>query len=140
MDKNLDGLSAKQLQDLIKDAESRLSEARIQEVQKTRAHIDDILSKSGLSLSEVYPETMGKVKVRAKRAGAGVPKYRHPTDPTKTWSGQGKKPNWFVEAIGKRGVTAESLLISAASAPNAPRKVATAKKVAKKRVVRKAAK
>lgn len=140
MERNLDRLSVKELQDLIKDAESKISLARTRAVQEVRAQIDDILGKAGLSFSEVYPETASKVKVRAKRAGAGIPKYRHPDDPTKTWSGHGKKPNWFLEAIGKRGVTAESLLIDAAPASKAPRKAVAAKKVAKKRVARKTAK
>ncbi len=137
---NLDGLDPKQLQAVITAAQSKLGEAQTRLIQKARSEMDAILAKANLTLSEVYPETTSKVKARGKRAGAGVPKYRHPEDPTKTWSGQGKKPNWFLEAISKRGVTPESLLIDAAPASRAPRKTVAAKKVAKKRVARNTAK
>ncbi|MDX1655272.1 MAG: H-NS histone family protein, partial [Candidatus Competibacteraceae bacterium] len=26
-------------------------------------------------------------------------KYRNPADPTQTWSGKGKRPNWLNEAL-----------------------------------------
>ena len=36
----------------------------------------------------------------AKQTRAKPPaKYRHPTDPSKSWSGRGKKPTWLVELL-----------------------------------------
>ena len=41
-----------------------------------------------------------------------TPKYANPADPTDTWSGRGRKPRWFQEALD-RGEAAESLAIQA---------------------------
>ncbi len=37
-------------------------------------------------------------------------KYRHPENPALTWSGRGRKPHWFVEALAA-GKAAEELEI-----------------------------
>ncbi|WP_373418502.1 H-NS family nucleoid-associated regulatory protein [Roseinatronobacter sp. S2] len=39
-----------------------------------------------------------------------APKYRHLENPALTWSGCGRKPQWFVEAL-EAGKTAEDLTI-----------------------------
>lgn len=44
----------------------------------------------------------------AKKGGAGVPKYQDLTG--RTWTGRGKRPAWFVEALAE-GKTPESMLI-----------------------------
>ena len=40
-----------------------------------------------------------------------IAKYRHPEDPSLTWSGRGRKPLWFVAALDA-GKTPEDLAIS----------------------------
>jgi len=94
-----------------------------------------LLDSNGLTLADVYPARGGKKTTGRK--GSVAPKYRHPADPAKTWSGRGKQPLWFAEAIKKRGVTAESLLIGGA-ATKAPAKVT--KKATKKAVKKVASK
>lgn len=47
----------------------------------------------------------------AKKAAPGAPKY---TNGEKTWSGHGKRPGWFVDALAA-GKTAEDLLIKPAA-------------------------
>ncbi len=42
--------------------------------------------------------------------GKVAPKYRNPDNPTETWSGRGRKPRWFEEALA-RGLSAEAMLI-----------------------------
>ncbi|MFC5580974.1 H-NS family nucleoid-associated regulatory protein [Rhodanobacter terrae] len=125
----LDGLSPNELQALIAQAQSKMASARAEHIQRVKAKIDALLKASGLQLSDVYAGRAGK---RGKRAGAGVPKYRNPADPAQTWTGHGKKPAWFQQALKKSGVTADSLLITQAVSKNA-----SAKKTAKKRAVKK---
>lgn len=127
---NLNNLSHAELQALIKHAEAQLDSARKDQISEVRTKIDALLKNSGLTLDEVYPRRGGGAK-GAKAAVA--PKYRNPDDPSQTWSGRGKRPIWFGEALKKRGVTAESLLIAGA----APK--AAAKKAAPKKPTRKAA-
>jgi len=128
----LDALSPKELHALIADAKSRVEGARSQQVKALRKTIEGMIKAEGLELAEVFPALGARTK-KSKRVGAGIPRYRNPANPTQTWTGFGKKPNWFIEAVRKRGVTAESLLIDPARAP------ATAKTTTKKAAPRKSA-
>lgn len=121
---NLDALSPAELQALIKSAEAQMGAARKTHIHEVRAKMDALLASSGLTLDEVYPRRGGKGAKASKSAVA--PKYRNPDNAAQTWSGRGKRPLWFVEALKKRGVTAEALLIQGAT------KTAPTKKVAKK--------
>jgi len=147
----LDGLTPKELALLISNAESKMVTARATQVETVRAKIESILKSAGLDLADVYPTRAGKGGkghkggkggTRAKRAGAGVPKYHNPADQSQTWSGLGKKPHWFVAALKKRGASEESLLIAGGAAKAAPAetvKKAAGKKVAGKKIAAKKA-
>lgn len=130
---NLDSLSPAELQALIKSAEAQMDSARKNHVKEVRAKIDGILAGAGLTIGDVYPTRGGKSAKGPKAAVA--PKYRNPDNASQTWSGRGKRPLWFVEALKKKGVTAESLLIA-----GSPSKVVPAKKAAKKIAAKKAVK
>ncbi|MEW9572737.1 H-NS family nucleoid-associated regulatory protein [Rhodanobacter sp. Si-c] len=131
---NIDSLSPAELQALIKSAEAQMESARKNHVKEVRAKIDSILAGAGLAIGDVYPTRGGKSAKGPKAAVA--PKYRNPDNASQTWSGRGKRPLWFNEALKKRGVTAESLMIASTPAKAAPvkkaPKKAPAKKVAKK--------
>jgi DNA-binding protein H-NS len=136
---NLENLSPKELQAVIADANAKMRNAHSNLILDVRKKIDHLLSNSGLTLADVYPTRGGK-KATGKK-GSVAPKYRDLLDPTKTWSGRGRQPVWFTQAIKKRGVTAESLLIDGATtkAPAKAAKKAT-KKAVKKTAAKKAAK
>ena len=135
---NLEALSPKDLQALIADAQSQMHAARANQIQDVRKKIDNLLHNNGLTLADIYPTRGGK----AGKKAAVAPKYQNPSNHTQTWSGRGKRPFWFVEALKRRGVTADSLLIAGASKPAAPAKAAAKKasKKAVKKVARKATK
>ncbi|MFA6231202.1 MAG: H-NS histone family protein [Rhodanobacter sp.] len=126
---NLDGLSPKELQALIAQAQSRMESARAVHIQHVRTKIDALLKAEGLQLTDLYAGRSGK---RGKRAGAGIPKYRNPADPSQTWTGHGKKPTWFQQALKKSGATADSLLITRAATKKTPAKKAVKRATAKK--------
>jgi DNA-binding protein H-NS len=51
---------------------------------------------------------------RATESGAksvSVAKFRNPDAPEQTWTGRGRKPNWLVEKLKKRGVTMDDFAI-----------------------------
>lgn len=134
---NLDSLSPAELKALIKSAEAQMESARKNQVQEVRAKIDALLKGARLTIEEVYPRRGGK---GAKGPKAPVaPKYRNPADATQTWSGRGKRPAWFSEALKKKSVTADSMLISG-SAPQASAAKKATKKVARKSSAKKVAK
>lgn len=124
---DLKALSPKELQALIAGAQSQMQEARATQVRTVRDKIDGLLKSAGLTINDVYPMRGGKKTAGKKGAGLVAPKYRSPTNASETWSGRGRQPLWFAEALKKRGVTAQSLLIG--SAPKAAKAV---KKPAKK--------
>lgn len=127
---NLDSLSPVELQALIKSVEAQMDSARRNHVKEVRTKIDGILAGAGLTIGEVYPTRGGKSAKGPKAAVA--PKYRNPDNASQTWSGRGKRPLWFVEALMKKGATAESLLIASSPAKAVPAKKAMKKVAAKK--------
>ena len=138
---NLENLSPKELQAVIADANAKMKNAHSNLILDVRKKIDHLLSNSGLTWADVYPTRGGK-KATSKK-GSVAPKYRDLLDPTKTWSGRGRQPVWFTQAIKKRGVTAESLLIDGSTiTTKAPVKAAknVVKKATKKAVKKTAAK
>ena len=58
----------------------------------------------GYSLAELVG-----TETKSSRAPAAA-KYRHPENPALTWSGRGRKPQWFVEQL-EAGKTAEDMAI-----------------------------
>ncbi|WP_201315129.1 H-NS histone family protein [Dyella sp. EPa41] len=143
---NLKTLSANELEALIQDASAHLQGARKNLVKDVRAKIDALLKDSGLTLDDVYHRRATKQAKAGKASNAlkgktVAPKYRNPEDASQTWTGRGRKPSWVAEALRKRGVTIDSLLIvgGKTTAKKSSRKVAknVAKKAAKKTVRRK---
>lgn len=128
---NLETLSPAELKALISNAQSQMQAAHVNHVRQVREKIERLLKSSGLALADVYPTRGGKGAKGPKSVVA--PKYRNPENATQTWSGRGKRPLWFAQALKKRGTTAESLLIEGApkAAPAKAAKKGAAKKVAK---------
>lgn len=94
---NFDNLSLKDLNDL----EAKLAKAKANAAQAERAKlkekIDNLLKGSSHSIYDLYG--VGK---RGRGRGKSAAKYANPDDPTQTWSGRGRKPNWL-NAKMKRG-------------------------------------
>ncbi|TAL74092.1 MAG: H-NS histone family protein [Rhodanobacter sp.] len=102
---DLKGLNQNQLNELINKAQSRQEELRKEKVVKVREKVHQLLKSEGLNFDDVFG--VG----RAKRKGGVVPpKYRNPADASQTWSGRGKRPRWFNEAL-KAGKKEKDLLI-----------------------------
>jgi DNA-binding protein H-NS len=62
-----------------------------------------VAGKHGLALKNVI---QGGTKRNVQ-----VPKYKHPENPALTWSGHGRQPDWFKEAI-EAGHRRDELLIA----------------------------
>ena len=104
-DFNLEALSLKELRQLQKDLAKAISTYEDRHRAEARAKLDAIAKEMGYSLADlVGPE------VKSTRAPASA-RYRHPENPGLTWSGRGRKPLWFVEAL-EAGKMPEDLAIS----------------------------
>ncbi|KRG43583.1 DNA-binding protein [Stenotrophomonas panacihumi] len=120
---DLTGLSAKQLDALIKNAKKRQTlVAKRTPITKVRAQLTRVAKAEGYSIEELFgapaPAGRGKaakaVKAPSSRAGRKLgkvaPKYRNPANTKETWTGRGKHPRWMAELIAK-GKKVEDFLI-----------------------------
>ena len=103
-DLNLDGLSLDALKTLQKDVAKAIANYEDRKKAAARTEVEEVARKLGYSLADLAGTE--------KKPGRSVapPKYRHPENPALTWSGRGRKPRWFVEAIDA-GKSAEDMAI-----------------------------
>lgn len=90
--KQVERMTLKELRQL----EDRVRAAIVAREQQDRTDLRNkvvaLAEKAGVTVAELF----GRGR---KRRSAGV-KYRHPKDPSLTWSGRGRRPKWLVEAGG----------------------------------------
>lgn len=101
---DLAALSLKDLKQLQKDVAKAIATFEDRQKAEARSKLEAVAKEMGYSLAELTG-----AEVKAGRAPA-APKYRHPENPAVTWSGRGRKPRWFVEALAA-GKTADDLAI-----------------------------
>ena len=94
-DFNLEAMSLKELRQLQKDLAKAISTYEDRHKAEARTKLEAIAKEMGYSLAELIG-----VEVKTTRAPA-VAKYRHPENAALTWSGRGRKPRWFSEALAK---------------------------------------
>ncbi|KMK85845.1 MULTISPECIES: H-NS histone family protein [Pectobacterium] len=104
---DLQALSAAELKNLIASAQDQLVKGERERVKAVREKILQLLEGENLELEQVFPNSKPSPRVKNPVA----PKYAHPDNPSLTWSGRGKQPNWFKEALAA-GKTQEQLLLS----------------------------
>lgn len=105
LDHDLDALSLAELKKIQKDVAKAISTFEAREKADALAAVERLAREKGFSLTEL-------VGASAKTARASAPpKFRHPENPALTWSGRGRKPHWFVNALAA-GKTEGDLMIS----------------------------
>ena len=93
MNIDLNILSLKELKDLQSQVAKHIASFEDRKRKEALAEIEEIARAKGFSLAELT----GAVVTR-KRSPA-VAKYANPADASDTWSGRGRKPRWFAEAL-----------------------------------------
>ena len=103
----LNKMSRDELIQLRADIDKELKNVEEREKQEALKAAEDAVAKFGYSLSEL---TGGRGrKTSAKKAKAAA-KYRNPDNASQTWSGLGRRPQWFHEAVNA-GVDPKTLEI-----------------------------
>lgn len=112
---NIANLNHRELNELITQAEERKAEIRKTRIEELRKEIVEMLAAEGFSLDDLW--VTPPVGIRKARSVEGprtrrkaAPKFRNPADPSITWSGRGKHPRWFSQALEK-GISKEKMLI-----------------------------
>ena len=101
---DLNKLSLKELKDLQAQVTKAISSFEDRRKKEAIAELEEKARAMGFSLAELTGVSVGR-----KRAPA-VAKYANPADPAETWSGRGRKPRWFNDAL-KAGKKPEDLSI-----------------------------
>jgi DNA-binding protein H-NS len=90
---DLDKLSVQELKDLQKEIPKAIKRVGERRKQEARAELEARAKELGFSLPELL-----EVGRKGKSAEA---KFANPNDPSTTWSGRGRKPKWFSDAVAK---------------------------------------
>jgi DNA-binding protein H-NS len=95
---DINDLSLKELKDLQSQVAKAISSFEDRKRKEAIAELEEIARAKGFSLADLTG-----VSVSRKRSPA-VAKYANPADASDTWSGRGRKPRWFNDALaaGKR--------------------------------------
>jgi DNA-binding protein H-NS len=95
-------LNLKSLLDLQEKLDDAITRAKDRERHEVKEEMIRLAMKRGFTVKEVLGPQFAKRSHHAKKP----PKFMNPEDPTQTWTGQGRKPNWMVAKIEK-GATLE---------------------------------
>jgi len=101
---NLKAMTAKELIKLKKDVEKALKFAEERARRDALKAVEKAAAEFGFSFGELSgkgkPKAAPKAtKKKSKAKAKAAPKYRNPADPEQTWSGRGRQPFWFKEAV-----------------------------------------
>lgn len=102
-DINWDALSLDELKVIQKKATKAIESFEARKRKEALAVVEAKAAEMGFSLSELT----GGTKTKSTKS---APKYCHPENPAKTWTGKGRQPNWIKDALAD-GKSLEDLLI-----------------------------
>lgn len=97
-------MSKDELTELSKRVSKALEDYDTRQKAKARAAAEALAKEHGYSLTEL-------LEAAGPKGSKGDPKYAHPENPAKTWTGRGRKPGW-VEAHLSAGGDLSDLAIA----------------------------
>lgn len=101
---NLDDLSPAELQNLIREAQSKLEQKQNSMRKEVIAQIKELAASIGVTVDIIDDK-------KSKRSSSSVAaKYANPSNPTQVWSGRGLPPKWL-QALLDEGRSKEEFLI-----------------------------
>lgn len=115
----LKGMNRKQLEKLRADIDAALAKVGQTELKAAREAAEKAAKAHGYSLADLAGKAPAKAAAKAPAKGKkrgpkpgkkSPPKYANPADSKQTWTGKGRKPNWFVEGLAS-GKLAEDFAI-----------------------------
>ncbi|HKL68178.1 H-NS histone family protein [Salibaculum sp.] len=106
---DLKTMTRKELEKLRSDIDEQMTRLKKQDLQKAREAAEEAVATLGFSLEDVVGGSGGRKK-RSTARSAGKPKYANPDNPSQTWTGKGRQPKWYKDAIAA-GKSPESMEI-----------------------------
>jgi DNA-binding protein H-NS len=106
---NLDELSIDELIKLQGRIANEIKQRKSRQKKEVLGKLKAIAAASGYTLEELVAASASAGRdEKAVRSGAA--KYRHPSDPSLSWTGRGKRPRWVGECLAQ-GKTLADLAI-----------------------------
>ncbi len=102
---DLDQLSLDELKQLEKDVAKAIKSSEVRRKSEAMAAVEAKAREMGFTIAELIGDSKTK-----GRTTVSAPKYQYPENPALTWTGRGRKPTWFQEAVDA-GTPAETMLI-----------------------------
>lgn len=99
---DLNTMNREQLLQLQEDVAKALTTLETRRKKEALAAAEEAVRELGYSLSDLTGISKTKKPSPAK--------YVHPENPSLTWSGRGRKPKWFVDAL-ENGMAVEDLAV-----------------------------
>jgi DNA-binding protein H-NS len=115
---NLKGMSRKELEKLRADVDKALEQVSAREMDMAIKAAEKAAAAHGFSLAQLTGGETAAPKKRGRKPGpkaakpkkAGAPRYKNPADASQTWTGKGRQPVWFKDAVAA-GADPESMAI-----------------------------
>ncbi len=108
---DLKNMSRKELEKLARSVEKQLARLQQKDLKKVRAEMEKLAAAHGVSVQDVLGGIApAKKTAKTKPKTKSVARYANPADPSQTWTGKGRQPNWFKDAIDA-GTSPENMAI-----------------------------
>ena len=96
---NIANLNISQLKELAKDVEKALARKTKEEMTAARKAAEKVAKEHGFSLDEIVGKPKSKPSTNGSKRTPLPPKFKNPENPSETWSGRGRQPEWYKKAI-----------------------------------------
>jgi DNA-binding protein H-NS len=97
---DIKNMTRKELEKLGSDVEKALVKLQKKDLKKVRLEMDKLAAAHGVTVADVMGGNAPAPAKKAVKAKAkSVPKYANPRDSSQTWTGKGRQPVWFKDAI-----------------------------------------
>jgi len=103
---DLQDMSLDELKRLQKDVAKAIENFEERRRREALAAVEAKASEMGFTLAELTGASGGKKSGKTK----SPPKYQHPENPSLTWTGRGRKPDWIKEGL-EAGKSLDDFLI-----------------------------
>ena len=90
---NLNTLSLKELKDLQSQVAKAIATFEDRKKKEALAELQEMARSKGFTLEELTGASV------VRRRAPATAKYANPANTSDTWSGRGRKPRWFIEAL-----------------------------------------
>lgn len=90
---NLNTLSLKDLKELQSQIARAIATFEERKKKEAIAELQEVARANGFTLEELTGTSV------VRRRAPASPKYANPANKSATWSGRGRKPRWFIEAL-----------------------------------------